>query len=307
MPLDQLGLWQPAAHQWRIGQRVAVLPRDQRQHVVPVGAIVGGAVASTHLHVALDVREEHASETCCELAPEPEAEQDGSTTADELLLLPSKLVPTGFRRCLDDTTRVQPSEPLLPDMIVTPETGDLRRLCRALVRKGDRVLEIGCSTGFCTRVLCRSGPPDLVVAVDTAYSCVTATEELVSAECEGTGCALEVLKLDVLLDPNALHQLVARVQPSFAVVDVGGDRALPEVVAVIDELLRAAAGVSDSVHESNDSRATASRQLDLVVVKSEELAAAAAAHLESIRTDLSEQQLCADPSPFLLEGAAWWR
>ena len=306
MPLGQLGLWQPAAHQWRIGQRVAVLPRDQRQHVVPVGAIVGGVAAATHLHVALD-EEERACETGGEPEPEPEAEQQGSTADQLLLLLPSKVVPTGFRRCLDDATREQSREPLLPDVVVTAETGDLRRLCRALVRKGDRVLEIGCSTGFCTRVLCRSGPPELVVAVDTAYSCVAATEELVSAECKATGCALEVLKLDVLLEPNALYRLVARVQPSLAVVDVGGDRALPEVVAVIDELLRAAAGVSDGTHESNGSRAMASRQLDLVVVKSEELAAATAAQLDSIKSDRGEQQLCADPSLFLPGGAAWWR
>lgn len=311
-PLGQFGLWRPQEHQWRLGQRVAILPRDQRQHAVPYGAIVGG-IATPHLHVALDeeVRE-------CEVAstPEPEPEREaghraveGSTADRPELLLPSKVVPIGFRRRLLGT---RDDQTLLPDVVVTAETGDLRRLCRALVRKDERVLEIGCSTGFCTRVLCRSGPPELVVAIDTAYSCITATEALVSAERETTGCALEVLKLDVLKEADALCRLVARTQPTLAVVDVGGDRALPEVVAVIDVLLRATARTSDdSRFERSDSCRTSSVLLDLVIVKSEELARAAATRLDSIGNDqaetLNEEATIIDLSLFMPSGDAWWK
>jgi hypothetical protein len=180
--LGQLGVWRPEEHEWRLGQRVTILPRDQRQHAVPCGVIVGG-VATPHLRVALD-KEERECEVASDPDPEPEPEagkqgDEGSTVNQPELLPPSKAIPIGLRRYLVGA-RDESEETLLPDVVVTAETGDLRRLCRALVRKDERVLEIGCSTGFCTRVLFRSWPPELVVAIDTAYSCIAATEALVS-------------------------------------------------------------------------------------------------------------------------------
>ena len=44
--------------------------------------------------------------------------------------------------------------------------------------------------------------------------------------------AVELLKLDALLDPISLHALLRRVRPTLAVVDVGGDRAMGQVVEV---------------------------------------------------------------------------
>ena len=290
-----------------------ILPRDQRQHAVPCGAIVGG-VATPHLHVVLD-DEGREYEVASTLDPEPEREighraVEGSTADQPEMLLPSKVIPIGFRRRLLGT-RDDFDQALLPDVVVTAETGDLRRLCRALVRKDERVLEIGCSTGFCTRVLCRSGPPELVVAIDTAYSCIAATEALVSAERGTAGCALEVLKLDALKETDALRQLVARTLPTLAVVDVGGDRALPEVVAVIDVLLRATARTSDGSSCDRSDSCRTSSMLDLVLVKSEELASAAATRLDSIGNDQSgalyEEATTVDPSLFMPSGNAWWQ
>lgn len=307
MPLGQLGLWRPAKYQWRLGEPVAVLPRDQRQHHVPRGAVVSG-VAATHLQVSLE-EEDFKSEGVCELQPEPEPAQHSSGPG--LALLPTKVVPIGFRRCCV-AARDHDSGNIIPEVVVTAKTGDLRRLCRALVRKGDRVIEIGCSTGFCTRVLVRSGPPELVVAVDTAFSCVAATEELVAPEREATGCKLEVLKLDALLDPFALSRLVARIQPSLAVVDVGGDRALPEVVAVIDELLRAATGTQSPSCDSEGGCKAAALPLDLIIVKSEQLAAAAEVHMDEQQSSDRDGGRCreagaVDSSSFVPDAASWWR
>jgi len=218
-------LWEPRTHRWRAGERVSVLPKRSVEHAVPSGELVSlPAEEGSPLTVRLDDAE----------AP--------------LGVLASRLVPCGLR------SDAAASDSGSSGLVVTAETGDLRRLCRGLTRPGDRVLEVGCSTGCCTRVICRSGPPALVVGVDTAFECVCAARELLAPE---NHCEIEILKLDALVDPGALQALAERMRPTLAVVDVGGDRALPEVVSVIDGLLKA------------------EHRPKLIVVKSETLAAAA--------------------------------
>lgn len=57
-----------------------------------------------------------------------------------------------------------------PAVIVTAETFDFRRLARTQVRRGDAVIELGCSFGDATKVLAEQAGPSRVVGVDLSSS-----------------------------------------------------------------------------------------------------------------------------------------
>ena len=187
--LGRLGVWDPHRHQWRTGARVGVIPRRSTDFTVPLGAVESVPAAalsqqvvdssSLQLGIHMDDRVEDGGG----------AAEGGEDTdrQSRRRVLASQLVPCCFRRDAPaagaDSPTAEGGDPhprLVPWLVVTADTRDLRRLCRALTRKAERVLEIGCSFGRCTRVLCRSGPPALVVGVDSVFSNLGETAQVIA-------------------------------------------------------------------------------------------------------------------------------
>jgi hypothetical protein len=59
-------------------------------------------------------------------------------------------------------------------IIITAETEDFRHMCRTQVLPGDVVLELGCSYGMATKVLCEQAGDDHVLGVDLGLDALAA-------------------------------------------------------------------------------------------------------------------------------------
>jgi len=147
--------------------------------------------------------------------------------------------------------RVLPAVP--PRVLIMADTTTYRRMAKTQVGKQDAVLEIGSAFGECTRVLsCHAAA---VVGVDVS-------QELVE-ESRRRNAQLRFEWLDCFEEPDRLASLWAELCRLGALkifVDVGGDRAAPDVCQVL-----AALGCTASA-------APTTSQPQLIVVKSRELA-----------------------------------
>ena len=81
-----------------------------------------------------------------------------------------------FRDGSTHDVRVQRILPVVTQsaIIITPETEDFRHLCRTQVSKGDIVLELGCSYGKATKILCEQAGDDHVIGVDLGQDALLA-------------------------------------------------------------------------------------------------------------------------------------
>lgn len=170
--------------------------------------------------------------------------------------------------------RVLPGDDLR--VLIMADTTTYRRMAKTQVGKEDAVLEIGSAFGDCTRTLaCHA---KAVVGVDVS-------QELVE-ECRRRHLQLRFEWLDCFEEPDRLLSLweeLCGLGHLKIFVDVGGDRAACDVCKVLAALGAVAARSS-------------TRQPALIVVKSEELAAAAGATDSVACTELGE----------ILDVAAWW-
>ena len=144
-----------------------------------------------------------------------------------------------------------------PLVVATPDTDSLRRLSRLHTTRRDRVLEIGCSYGACSTLIC-DAQPDIFVGLDNSEECVQAciARNL-------NGCSPVFRRFDCLLEREALRQLLIDINPTLVVVDVGGIRGLADVVELIELLVA-------SLHPQVSNSTT-----QLLLVKSEQLVAEA--------------------------------
>ena len=119
-----------------------------------------------------------------------------------------------------------------PLIVATPDTDVLRRLARGVCVGSDRVVEIGASYGECSRVLvdCQ---PESYLGIDNSGECVRACEAAIQDGCARFRC------LDVLSKRDVARQLVEDERPSLMVVDIGGQRALADVMELLECLVDA--------------------------------------------------------------------
>jgi alcohol dehydrogenase YqhD (iron-dependent ADH family) len=125
------------------------------------------------------------------------------------------------------------------------------------------VLEIGSSFGACSVIICKALAAAAAAAqqaaavanyvgLDTSEKCISACEALALPATGGVTARFQCL--DVLAEREALCQLVAVERPSLVVVDVGGTRALPDVMEVLELVVEALA-------QSQQQAATANSKL----------------------------------------------
>ena len=132
-----------------------------------------------------------------------------------------------------------------PLVLATPGTKIFRQLARWQCAPGDVVLEIGASYAECSRYLCGARS---FLGVDNSYECVQACRKaLPSARFE---------RLDALTDRAGLTALLAVERPTLIAVDVGGSRALPDVLELLEFVLRCMAAL-DREPTAPDSAAAA--------------------------------------------------
>ena len=150
----------------------------------------------------------------------------------------------------------------LVTVVLTPDTCSMRILAASQVRRGDRVLEIGCSTGECTAVLARAaaggggrgrgqnrggadegeggggGRAGSVVAFDTGSDMIArAREHVASAAADAPAEAVRFHRIDALADPRAGMAAAPR-HPDAIFVDIGGNRELAGVARMLNWVLR---------------------------------------------------------------------
>ncbi|GBF93004.1 hypothetical protein Rsub_05615 [Raphidocelis subcapitata] len=145
--------------------------------------------------------------------------------------------------------------------VVCASTDSYRRLARSQVTKADAVLEIGCSTGECTRLLAQHA--GRVVGLDNSRQLVAEARARQSAPGVAFECA------DALQSPERVAALGAGATAVF--VDIGGNRDL-------SSLLKLLPWVQSRLRPA------------LLVVKSEALAAAALARIAEDRQRQAEGQ-----------------
>ena len=123
-------------------------------------------------------------------------------------------------------------------VVAIHDTSSLRRLSRKICTAADRVFEIGCSYGACSAVLCEASPA-YFLGIDNSEECVVA--------CRAALPSANFRRLDALLGRDTLQALVRAERPTLLVVDVGGIRALADVMELLEGLVSALGTSSQSL------------------------------------------------------------
>ena len=157
--------------------------------------------------------------------------------------------------CSSHDVRVQRLLPVVHGsaIVLTPETEDFRHLCRTQVRPGDIVVELGCSYGKATKVLCEMAGAERVVGVDLGQAALEACRQVCGARFEHVdvvGCS-EAETAERLAALRALLPEVAAPVPGpdaggqqersgrfLVYVDIGGNRDAPALLRVIPRIVR---------------------------------------------------------------------
>jgi len=121
-------------------------------------------------------------------------------------------------------------------LVVCAETESYRRLAWSQARAGDAVLEVGSSFGEASAILARRA--SLTLGVDNSPALVAEA----AARCAPAVAAgrLSFALLDALQDPEALHAAGRALGPgALLFVDIGGNRALPGLAALLPHAIAA--------------------------------------------------------------------
>jgi hypothetical protein len=131
-----------------------------------------------------------------------------------------------------------------PLVSICAETADFRRLARTQVRRGDRVIELGCSYGAATKILEEQAGPGYIVGVDLGVEALTSARRLCPGSrfehvdvvsCDETETAERLTWLASLL--RAPGDAPPTLEDMIVFVDIGGNRALPPLVTLLRRLL----------------------------------------------------------------------
>lgn len=144
-------------------------------------------------------------------------------------------------------------------IVLTPDTTNYRQLAIAHLRKDDKVLEIGCSTGMCTSLVLRrmlllasvaENTEDKehhgqIVAFDTGSDMIQQTQQALQTEFTNLSPRLSrklelstissVHKVDAFADPRGAYTLTTKnnKHPDIVLIDIGGNRELEGVTRMI--------------------------------------------------------------------------
>jgi len=115
-----------------------------------------------------------------------------------------------------------------PLLLLTPETIPYRNLAWSQLTGDDKVLEIGCSTGECSKIVLRRTKNWF--GIDTSSEIIAKCQSLVGSE-----FADRTAKLDCLVSPiqtrNAIIEKLG--EPTHVFIDIGGNRSWASVVKAI--------------------------------------------------------------------------
>ncbi|OZJ04908.1 hypothetical protein BZG36_02507 [Bifiguratus adelaidae] len=150
-----------------------------------------------------------------------------------------------------------------PTVIVTFDTTHYRRLARSQVYPPDSVLELGSSYGLCTTIL-HEHSNGQVIGIDNS--------SLLVKECQAKYPHMQFECVDVMQHGERVDALLQG--RTIVFVDIGGDRCLEDVVAVLSFIMEKM------------------KEVQLIVVKS-----------ESLVRDLEERD-CVRPDGWIED--AWW-
>eukprot|EP01134_Creolimax_fragrantissima_P000068 CFRG0068T1 len=138
-----------------------------------------------------------------------------------------------FQRPLEFTNNIKQSPLPGLNVVVCYSTSEYRHLARTIPRADEHVLEIGCSYGKASAILSRNC--DKLTAVDVSNDCIVSCRN----DCEASAKCVGALKnntvfhcFDVLADKSSLFDIIANVGCVF--VDIGGNRSVPAVIAIIN-------------------------------------------------------------------------
>ncbi len=174
-------------------------------------------------------------------------------------------------------------------VVVTFGTKALRRLCRQCVGADERVVEIGASYAACSRVL--AARAEAYLGLDNSYECVEACR---AALREVPRARFE--RLDALVERGLLAAHLEREAPTLLVIDVGGSRALGDVMELVDFC------VAELARRPPRAAADAARaRQPLLLVKSEQLTRAAAS-----RVGAGSGEAAAGEAVACGRGDGWW-
>ena len=113
-----------------------------------------------------------------------------------------------------------------PTVVVVDDTHSFRRLARLQVESGDKVVEIGCSYGHCSRAIV--GPADIdLLGLDVSDVCVRhcAALQLPRARFDW---------FNALCSRAKLRHLLATERPDVLVCDINGRRVLPDIIELLE-------------------------------------------------------------------------
>jgi len=124
-------------------------------------------------------------------------------------------------------------------VVVCQRTHDFRHLARrwsddGVLRPGEAVFDVGCSTGATTAVLAKRFPGAYVLGLDISPEAIAAARANVPG--------VDFLQTDGLLCKEQVLELVRAKHATALWVDIGGDRELDTVVVFLAYLLRSIAG-----------------------------------------------------------------
>ena len=113
-----------------------------------------------------------------------------------------------------------------PTVVVVDDTHGFRRLARLQVESGDKVVEIGCSYGHCSRAIVGPGDIDLL-GLDVSDVCVRhcASLQLPRARFDW---------FNALCSRTKLRHLLAAERPDVLVCDINGRRVLPDIIELLE-------------------------------------------------------------------------
>jgi hypothetical protein len=193
-------------------------------------------------------------------------------------------------------------------IVLTPDTANYRQLAVAHLRHGDKVFEVGCSTGACTALVlrrllllnentCQSTSATAasekemngqIVAFDTGSDMVQQTQQALESEFQTLSSHLQQQKLPQVFNMTSVHKIDAFVDPKGAFTMATQDDKYPNVVLIDFGGNRELEGVTRMIHWIQNS--FQEHPPRAVIVKSKELV----------------QQMINDSSGVILTNAQKW-
>lgn len=246
--------------EWRLHPSVTFLSENNHVYVRPKSVKEFGIMGRVvHIEASLPADDNQSTDENRLKERKSERVSILQTTGKIKQYRPSRLVPI-----YDYHTKHQTV------IVLTPDTANYRQLAVAHLRHGDKVLEVGCSTGACTALVLRrmillseseknigqstaaaaaskSTTHGKIVAFDTGSDMVQQAQQALESEFQSLSthwqhqklpplfAMTSVHKIDAFADPKGVFVLATQDDkyPNVALIDIGGNRELEGVTRMI--------------------------------------------------------------------------